>query len=159
MSDSALLLAQAVLTALPAAWLTTGLRDNILHADMNRAIVAEVMAMSRLQAAFPTDFAQVSGRAVTDPALHRLVFRLIVLAELAALLLLWAGAGALLLAALGMAAPTWLALAGTVAFTAIWAGFLTAGNHFCYWYCHDGAQTTHFHLTLWGMATAIFLAL
>ncbi|MFL2786550.1 MAG: DUF2165 family protein [Paracoccaceae bacterium] len=36
---------------------------------------------------------------------------------------------------------------------------MIAGNWFCYWFCHEGAQNTHFQMTLWGMATMVLIAI
>ena len=74
--------------------------------------------------------------------------------------LLWAGVLGLILALAGVAALETgraLAMIGTMAFTAVWAGFLIIGNYFCYWFCHEGAQNTHYQMTLWGMANVILL--
>ena len=82
--------------------------------------------------------------------------------ELVASLMLWAGFAALVAAAMG-AGPAELgrsiALVGAMMFTAIWVGFLIVGNHFSYWLCHEGAQNTHYQMTLWGVGTMILLAL
>ena len=51
------------------------------------------------------------------------------------------------------------ALAGALGFTSIWSGFLIAGNHFAYWFCHQWAQSTHFQLVLWGIGTMVLLAI
>ena len=50
-----------------------------------------------------------------------------------------------------------LALLGATLFTAIWIGFLVAGNYFCYWFCHEWGQNTHYQMTIWGIGTMIFL--
>ncbi|MEL6889123.1 MAG: DUF2165 family protein, partial [Pseudomonadota bacterium] len=52
-----------------------------------------------------------------------------------------------------------IAMIGAMAFTAVWAGFLIVGNHFCYWFCHEGAQNTHYQMTLWGVGTMVLLGL
>ncbi len=159
--DTILLLAQLVSTGLLAAWLSTGVYDNLRHPDMNRAAIAEVMAMRRMREAYPEDFASVATRAVTNAHWHRQVFRLVVFAELIATGLLWLGVITLFGAMLGWGpreSATALAMLGGLAFTTIWAGFLIVGNYFCYWYCHEGAQNTHYQMTLWGTATLILLA-
>ena len=153
--------AQAISVALIAAWLTIGVSDNIRHPDMNRAITAEVLAMGRMQREYPSDYARVAHRAVTDPVAHNRAFRLVVLVELTGTALLWIGVAALVGALVGAVArpdARALALAGAATFTAIWGGFLIVGNYFCYWYCHEGAQNTHYQMTLWGLGTMIFLA-
>ncbi|WP_299652281.1 DUF2165 domain-containing protein [uncultured Tateyamaria sp.] len=160
--DQMLIAAQALATGLVAAWLTLGVRDNILHPSVNETYTAEVMEMTRMKADYPDAFAHVAHRAVTNRALQQLAFRAIVGAELIATLVLWAGVIGLIMALAGMAeAETGriIAMAGTMVFTAVWAGFLIVGNHFCYWFCHEGAQNTHYQMTLWGVATMILLAL
>ena len=159
MADSVLLIAQMVSVLLLAAWLTLGLRDNILHPDLNAQITADVMAMTRMEHEFPDQFQLVAHRAIRDSRVQTLAFRLVLVAESVAMVLLWLGAGAIALSLAGSGGGTALALMGALCFTAIWAGFLVVGNHFCYWYCHDGAQTTHYHMTLWGLGTMILLAL
>lgn len=158
--DTVILAAQSLATGLVAAWLTLGVRDNILHPDVNETYTAEVMEMTRMKAEYPDAFAHVAHRAVTSRPLQRLAFRLVVGVELAATLVLWAGAIGLLMAMVGAAAPETgrsIALIGTMLFTAVWAGFLIVGNHFCYWFCHEGAQNTHYQMTLWGLGTLILL--
>jgi predicted small integral membrane protein len=84
-----------------------------------------------------------------------------VLAELLATILLWVGTIALVMALAGAATietARMLATFGATAFIAVWSAFLIAGNYFCYWLGHEGAQTTHFHLTLSGLGTLILLA-
>lgn len=158
--DTALLLAQAVTTGLISAWLTLGLRDNLLYPEVNETYTAEVLAMTRLRGAYPNEFARVAHRAITDRAVQRLVFRLVQIAEGIACVLLWIGTIGLLMGLAGTAQPEtgrMLALLGTLAFTTVWAGFLIAGNHFCYWFCHEAAQNTHYQMTLWGLATMVLI--
>lgn len=152
--------AQALATGLIAAWLTLGVRDNILHPDVNRVYTAEVMEMTRMRTEYPDAFAQVAHRAITHPGIQRTAFRAVVLAQLLATLVLWAGVIGLIMGLVGTAAADTgrvVALAGAMMFTAIWAGFLIIGNHFCYWFCHEGAQNTHYQMTLWGLGTMILL--
>jgi len=160
--DHMLVSAQTLVTALIAAWLTLGVRDNILHPAVNETYTAEVMDMSRMRAEYPDAFAHVAHRAVTNRRMQRLAFRTVVLAELIATVVLWAGAVMLALALSGyapVATGQTLAMSGAMMFTAVWAGFLIVGNHFCYWFCHEGAQNTHYQMTLWGIGTMILLAL
>ena len=157
-----LLAAQGLATALIAAWLTLGVRDNILHPSVNETYTAEVMSMKRMAEEYPADFAHVAHRAVTHRGFQTAAFRLVVLAELAAVLLLWAGVVAVGLTFFGGSSAGTakaLCLIGTMAFTSVWAGFLIVGNYFCYWFCHEGAQNTHYQMTLWGIGTAILIAL
>ena len=50
-----------------------------------------------------------------------------------------------------------LGLIGTALFCSVWAGFLIAGNYFCYWFGHEGGQNTHFQMLHWGLANAVIL--
>ena len=154
--------AQALATSLLASWLTLGVRDNILHPSVNETYTAEVLAMTRMKDAYPEEFGHVAHRAITSRALQRFAFRLIVGAELVATLVLWAGVIGLIMGLAGTGSVETgraIAMAGAMLFTAIWAGFLIVGNHFCYWFCHEGAQNTHYQMTLWGVGTMILLAL
>jgi len=84
-----------------------------------------------------------------------------VIAELVACIMLWVGVVALLMALAGTGSVETgrsLALIGATLFTSVWAGFLVVGNYFCYWFCHEGGQNTHYQMTLWGMANIILLA-
>lgn len=158
--ETAILIAQTVATASLAGWLTTGVRDNFLQPSLNETYTAEVMNMTRMRAEYPDAFAEVAHRAVTNPKIQRAAFRLVVAAELLATLLLWVGTVALLMALAGTATVETarsLALLGTTAFTAIWAGMLIVGNHFSYWFCHEAAQNTHYQMTLWGIGTSILI--
>lgn len=160
--ETTLLAAQALCTSLIAAWLTLGVRDNILHPSVNETYTTEVMAMLRMRDEYPDAFASVAHRAVTDRRIQPLAFRLVVAAEFLAALVLWVGVIALMMGIAGtVSAGTGrsIAMIGAMMFTAIWAGFLVVGNHFCYWFCHEGAQNTHFQMTLWGVGTLILLAM
>lgn len=160
--ETTLLLCQAGCLALLAAWLSVALRDNIRRPEINEQFTREVLSMARIERDYPAVLALVAERRVVSARIQRAVFVAIVAAEVMVTLLLWAGAVALLAAAAGIIGATaarTLALAGTFGFVAIWAGFTTAGNHFCYWLCHDGAQNTHFQLLLWGMGTLLLIAL
>lgn len=160
--ETTLLAAQALCTSLIAAWLTLGVRDNILHPSVNETYTTEVMAMLRMRDEYPDAFASVAHRAVTDRRIQQLAFRLVVAAEFLAALVLWVGVIALMMGIAGtVSAGTGrsIAMIGAMMFTAIWAGFLVVGNHFCYWFCHEGAQNTHFQMTLWGVGTLILLAM
>ncbi|WP_147110532.1 DUF2165 domain-containing protein [Tateyamaria sp. syn59] len=160
--DHMLIAAQALSTSLLAGWLTLGVRDNILHPSVNETYTAEVLSMTRMRIDYPEAFAHVAHRAITNRRLQRMAFHLVVVAELAATLVLWAGVIGLIMGLVGTGnADTGraVAMAGAMLFTAIWAGFLIIGNHFCYWFCHEGAQNTHYQMTLWGLGTMILLAL
>lgn len=159
--ETALLLAQTVATGLITAWLCSGVRDNILHPSVNETYTAEVFNMTRMREEYPDAFAQVAHRAISDRRLQVLAFRFVVALEVLSCLLLLAGTGALAVSLFGaVAAETARAIAiyGATSFLAIWASFLVVGNHFSYWFCHEGAQNTHYQMTLWGLGTLILLA-
>lgn len=159
--EQIVLLAQIGSLSFIASWLTLGVRDNILHPAVNEVYTAQVMEMTRLREEFPEEYAQVAHRAVSDRQVQRLAFRAVVAAELLATLILWAGVVALCMALVGTGTVETgksIALLGALLFTAIWAGFLIVGNHFSYWFCHEGAQNTHYQMTLWGLGNMIFLA-
>jgi predicted small integral membrane protein len=158
--ETALLLAQIVTSGSIAGWLTLGLRDNLLHPELNGFYTREVLEMTRLRDQYPDEFQRVAHRAITKRATQTLAFKAVVLAECVICLILWIGTIALVLAAIS-AVPTdtarALAIVGATGFVGIWAGFLIVGNHFCYWMCHEGAQNTHYQMTLWGLAVLILL--
>ena len=99
---------------------------------------------------------------MTGPANRAaLAFRAVVAVELLATVLLSLGTFALLFSLLGLVSPQAaraIALTGATVFVAIWSTFLIVGNHFSYWFCHEGAQNTHYQMTLWGIATMVLLA-
>lgn len=159
--DVMLLVAQTASVFFLAAWLTTGVFENIFHPKLNSVFTAEVLEMTRLRDDYPDAFAMMAHRRIVSPTTQKWLFRLIVCWELAATIALWIGCGALAMALLDLAGPDTaraLGLLGTVLFTATWAGFLIAGNWFCYWFGHEGAQNTHFQMVLWGLATLVLLA-
>ena len=158
--ETAILVAQICSTASLAAWLTTGVRDNIFKPMLNETYTAEVLSMARMRDEYPEAFAEVAHRAITDSKLQRVAFYLVVSVELLATILLWIGTIALLMALVGTAeldTARSLALYGTTTFGAVWAGMLIVGNYFNYWFGHEGAQNTHFQMTIWGTCTLVFL--
>ncbi len=160
--ETAIILCQAGALALLAAWLSVALRDNFRHPEINAQFTREVLSLARIARDYPGVLAEVGRRRVERAGIQRGVFIAIVVAETLVTALLWLAVGALLAAAAGALEPSVarvLGLAGAFGFTAIWAGFVTAGNHFCYWLCHEGAQNTHFQLLLWGMAVLLLIAL
>lgn len=153
-------LVQAVVVALPAAWLSLGALDNILHSEINRDDVARVLALEALRE-WPDVRARVGHRAITNERTVRRLFILVVIAECVVSILLMIGAISLGLAFFGLAdhdRARDLAMIGALGFTGIWASFLTGGQWFYYWYGEYG-HTTHFKAMLWGLATLIVLAL
>ncbi|MFL4469842.1 DUF2165 domain-containing protein [Tateyamaria armeniaca] len=159
--ETTVLAAQTLCTSLIAAWLTLGVRDNVLYPSVNETYTAEVMEMARLKAEYPEAYAPIAHRAITNRRTQQFAFRLVVTAESVAALILWIGVVALIMGLAGAASADTgrsIAMIGTMLFTAVWAGFLIVGNHFCYWFCHEGAQNTHYQMTLWGIGTLILLA-
>lgn len=161
MLETTLILAQILTTASLAAWLSSGVWDNIFHPTQNEVYTAQVMAMERIREDYPEAFEPVKHRAITNRTVQLFAFRAVVLAELAATLLLWIGTAALVLAFFGAASldtARGLAMFGGIAFTAVWSAFLVVGNYFSYWFGHEGAQNTHYQMTLWGIGVMVLLA-
>ena len=161
MFETVVLIAQTVSVAAIAGWLGTGVYDNIRYPRNNELFTAQVLTFERMREDFPDEFARVAHRAIVSRSVQQLVFRIAVIAELAAFLVLAAGVVGLLMALVGTGSVETgrsIALLGATMFTAVWAGFLVIGNYFCYWFCHEGAQNTHYQMTLWGMANIILLA-
>ena len=124
--DTATLIAQTFVIAALAGWMTLGVKDNIQHPDMNRSSVIKVLQMDLLAEMYPDDFKQIAQRRVVNPALHNTVYRLIVIAELVAAILLWIGAVWLAFATFGVAnaeSARIAGLIGTISFTSVWPGF------------------------------------
>lgn len=162
MDPSVLLAAQCFATALIAGWLSIGVWDNIQFPSVNETYTAQVVSMTRMRQEFPDEYAEVAHRAVTDRWWQTMMFRAVVAAECLATVLLWLGVIGMLMALVGtrsVEAAKTVAMLGAMSFTGIWAAFLIVGNYFCYWFCHEGAQNTHYQMTLWGLGTMIFLAL
>ena len=159
MADLVFYVLRCILVALPAAWLSLGVLDNILHPAINRDEVARVLAMASLSD-YPEVEACVVHRRIGNTAVTLWLFRLIVVGELAATFLLWLAAAALAGAAWGVVddnlART-LGLIGLLAFTGVWSAFLIGGQWFYYWYGAHGQQT-HLLATLWGIASMAVLA-
>ncbi len=157
-----LLIAQICATASIAAWLTLGALDNIRHPQVNETYTAQVMAMTRMAEEYPDEFKLVAHRAVTNRKFQAGMFRLVVIAETIATLVLWAGVLVMIASLLGLSSNETgrvIAMCGSVMFTCVWSGFLIVGNYFCYWFCHEGAQNTHYQMTLWGLGTSILIAM
>lgn len=157
-----ILLAQTVSLALPALWLALGMRDNILHPSVNETFTAQVMTLDRMKTDFPEQYARLAHRAVPQRSRQRAAFRLAILGEGLALILLWTGVvlmGLALFGSVPVSSARSVAILGALTFTCVWAGFLIVGEHFAYWFCHDGAQNTHFQMVLWGLGNMIFLSL
>jgi predicted small integral membrane protein len=161
MFDLSVLFAQLVATGSIAAWMFTGVRDNILYPSQNENYTSEVMEMRRIQEGYPEAFESVKHRAITDRKTQLLAFRAIVVVEALACLILSIGTVMLGLALFGAAstdAAKAVALVGATIFMSVWAGMLIVGNHFSYWFGHEGAQFTHFMMCLWGLGVMVLLA-
>ena len=162
MLETAILFAQTVATGALAAWMFTGVRDNILYPSQNEAYTAEVMEMRRIRADFPAAYEPVAHRAITDRRRQLMAFRIVVAVELVACAILTLGAVLMVLALFGIAGADTarsVSIIGTTVFMSVWAGMLTVGNHFSYWFGHEGAQFTHFQMCLWGLGTLILLVI
>ena len=162
MFDFVLLIAQTMTLSAITAWLSIGVSDNLRYPEFNEGSTSRVIGMHGMEAEYPEEFARVAHRAVRDRTWQLRLFRLAVSAELIAVALLALGLGAMVLAILGVtpaATARAFALLGAAAFTAVWSGFLVVGNYFCYWFDAEGGQSTHFQMTLWGLANMIFLSL
>lgn len=157
-----ILFAEALMTGLIGLWMVTGAFDNWRFPDLNRAAVATVLRMDRMAEQYPDEFAHVAHRRLTDDGTIRALFRVVVLWESIAAILLCMGAAMLALSGLTGADPAdarAVSLAGAMAFTANWAAFLIGGNYFCYYYCHFEGQFTHFLLVIWGSVVTAMLVL
>jgi len=160
MFETALLLAQAVLVALQALWLSFGVYSNLRWPRTNKDYVVDVVTME-LTKENPAVYEDHKHRRVTKGALIDRMFFAIVAAEVLVALGLWLAAACLLLAAVGALEPTaarTVALFAVLAFTVIWAAFLAGGQWFHYWVSERSPQSTHFFMLLWGIATLIFLS-
>lgn len=160
MLDTVLLVAGCVNLAFMAAWLTIGVFENLFHPFLNETYTAQVMDMERMREEYPEAYEHVAYRRVTNRKIRRRLFSFIVGWELLAVAGLWLGVGALAGAASGIVVISTglsLGLIGAMMFCATWAGFLIAGNYFCYWFGHEGGQNTHFQMLLWGLANCVGL--
>lgn len=143
-----------------AAWLTIGALENLFHPFLNETYTAQVMDMERMREDYPEAYAHVAYRRLTNPIIRKRLFVFIVTWEVVATLCLWAATVATWLATFGAleAQPAIsLGLVAALLFSSVWAGFLVAGNYFCYWFGHEGGQNTHFQMLFWGLANTILL--
>lgn len=154
------LVGQTLLVALLAGWLLLGVVENIRFPEVNRSLVRAVLNMERIREEQPEIYELCKGNRITSDAVHRTLFAAIVVAEcIAVAVLLW-GTAALALAVVGAADPGFARLVagwGTVLFTAIWGAFLVGGQWVHYWAAWKDTQSTHYFMTLWGIATFIAL--
>ena len=162
MYEFALLLAQTAAVFFITAWLSTGVYENLFKPTLNSTFTAQVLDMTRMREEYPQAYADVAHRRISNPNVQRILFRLIVLWEVIAVVVLWAATMMMVMALFAGADAQFskgLGILGALLFTSTWAGFLIAGNWFCYWFCHYEGQNTHYQMTLWGMATMILLAM
>ena len=66
MLDTAILFAQTVATGAIAAWMFTGVRDNILYPSQNETYTTEVMEMVRIKEGYPEAYTPVAHREIRD---------------------------------------------------------------------------------------------
>lgn len=160
--DVILLIAQTFSVFFLAAWLSTGVFENVVYPDLNRQFTSEVLDFTRMREDYPDAYARVAYRRISSPTKQNWLFRIIVAWEIVAVVALWGATVALVMSVFGLIehdAARAFGLLGALFFTSTWAGFLIVGNWFCYWFCHEGAQNTHFQMTLWGFVTMILLAI
>lgn len=157
-----MLLIQTGAVLLLMSWLLTGVLENLFQPRINLEFTAEVLDMARMREAYPELYEQVAYRRIANPYVQKLLFWVIVCWETLSLIALGIGLVSLLGAMFMSTDPDvarQCALIGVFCFTSIWAGFLVAGNWFCYWFGHEGAQNTHFQLLQWGVLTLILLSI
>ena len=153
---------QLLMVVMPTLWLVLGALENIRAPAANGTMVADVLAMRGMRADFPQLYAALGRNRIESPAVHRWIFRAIVASETVVALVMLGGTLALLLAALGAFDPDGarvLATIGMLGFTLIWSAFLVGGQWVHYWAGAEGAQHTHFMLTIWGSAVLCLLVL
>lgn len=155
------LVAQTCLLGYLAAWMVTGVRDNIVHPSINGLLVQQVMELRRMQDEESDEFHLLKNRRITNRKIQKILFGAIVAFELFTAVLLVIGVVVMALALFGqveIATAKVVALAGALSFTTVWCGMLIVGNHFAYWCFHEGAQNTHFQLACLGIGEMIFLS-
>ena len=153
---------QLFMVAMPTLWLVLGALENIRAPSANGNMVADVLAMRGMRDEFPHLYAALGRNRIESTGVHRLVFAAIVASETLVALVMLAGTIGLLLAALGAADLEFariLATIGMLGFTLIWSAFLVGGQWVHYWAGAEGAQHTHFMLTIWGSAVLCLLVL
>ncbi|MCY4317091.1 MAG: DUF2165 family protein [Roseovarius sp.] len=147
-------------TGFMAAWLTIAALDNVCHPFLNEKYAAQVMDMERMREEYPEAYEHVANRRLANSNAQKWFYWFIVFWELLAMATLWVGVLALVLAMFSLISPQTaltVALMGATLFISIWAGFLVAGNYFCYWFGHEGGQNTHFHMLHWGLGSILVI--
>lgn len=160
MLETVLIIVAGVNLAFMAAWLTIGALENVFHPFLNETYTAQVMDMERMREDYPEAYVHVAYRRLTNPVLMKWLFVFIVMCEVAAAVALWGAVAALAMALSGAVSVTTalvLGLCSTTLFSSVWAGFLVAGNYFCYWFGHEGGQNTHFQMLIWGLLNTALL--
>ncbi|MGV8831216.1 MAG: DUF2165 family protein [Devosia sp.] len=153
---------QFFMVAMPTLWLALGALENIRAPSANGSMVADALAMRPMAEQFPELYAALGRNRIESPAFHRWAFIAIVVSESLVALIMLAGTAALFLAALGaldLEFSRLLATIGVLGFTMIWSAFLVGGQWVHYWAGSEGAQHTHFMLTIWGSAVLCLLVL
>lgn len=161
MPDFFPLFAQAGVIAFQAGWLSVAVFDNWRHADLNERSFAEVLRMDLVASGDPETYKQIAGRRIESPETEKRLFRLLVVAETIVAGLLWLSALALLLAAVGLLGDGFarsLATLAVLGFVAIWGSLLIGGMWFFERIGMGAAMGGHYVLSIWGVATLIFLA-
>lgn len=159
--ETVVLLCQTVSLCFPMLWLASGVRDNLLYPTVNETYTAMVMDMQLMREEYPEAYEKVAHRRVKNRGVQRGAFWLVVVWELLSTCVLCAGFTLMAAAVVGLGAVETaraVSMIGALMFTTTWAMFLVVGNHFCYWFGHEGAQNTHFQMTIWGVSTMVFLA-
>ncbi|MEM0936372.1 MAG: DUF2165 family protein [Pseudomonadota bacterium] len=158
--ESVLFLVDAALIAGLGTWMAVAVADNWRHPKLNEEAVATVVRFDLMAQQYPEDFASVAHRRIEDRRMIGLMFRAMRLAETVAALLLFLAAALLIGAAFDMVDGSVATVTGVIAaayFSCIWAGFVVGGNYFCYWYCHQWAQSNHYMVMYWGFFVLLVL--
>jgi predicted small integral membrane protein len=161
MHDFFPLFAQAGVVAFQAVWLSVAVYDNITHSAVNERGFGLVLRMDLVEKQDPEAFKELSERRVQNPATEKALFKALVTGEATVAVLLWLGALALLLAALGVIGHTGaraLAMMAVLGFTAIWTSLLAGGLWFLDRVGMANAVMGHSFLLIWGTVTLVFLA-
>jgi predicted small integral membrane protein len=159
MDAIALTLAQAVMVAFQAAWLSIAAYSNIRYPRTNRDYVLKVLTMELAQED-PAIYQDHHHRRLTNPKVMVRLFALVSAAEALIALALWVAVALLLLSLSGVVSPAAaraVALLAVAGFTSIWAAFLVGGQWFHYWVSELSPQSTHFSMVLWGLAMLLLL--
>ena len=75
--DVMLPVAQSVAVLFLAAWLTTGVLENLFFPKLNSTFTAEVLDMARMRENYPEAYPDVAHRRISNPSIQKWLFRLI----------------------------------------------------------------------------------